>query len=97
MVQTGGNSSVGQAVIQLAKLMGLKTVNVVRERPDLDELKAELKGLGADHVMTESELRASRDTVKGAKLALNCTGGSSSTEVSCKDEIYVTNLHYFRL
>lgn len=30
MIQNGANSSVGQAVIQLARLRGIKTINVVR-------------------------------------------------------------------
>jgi len=82
VVQNGSNSSVGQAVIQIAKAMGVKTANVIRERPDIGKLKEELISLGADMVFTESELRSSRDLVKGAKLALNCTGGSSSTEIA---------------
>ena len=51
-------------------------------RPETYQLKEELISLGADMVFTESELRSSRDLVKGAKLALNCTGGSSSTEIA---------------
>lgn len=32
IVQNAANSTVGQAVIQLAKLKGVKTVNVIRDR-----------------------------------------------------------------
>lgn len=55
--QNGSNSAVGQAVIQIAKKMGLKTVNVVRNRDNIDELKAGLIKFGADFVLTEEELR----------------------------------------
>jgi trans-2-enoyl-CoA reductase len=48
---------VGQAVIEIAKSMKVITVNIVRDRPNIDELKNELRRLGADHVFTEQELR----------------------------------------
>ena len=32
IVQNGANSGVGQAVIQLAKLWGFKTFNIIRDR-----------------------------------------------------------------
>ena len=39
VIQNGGNSAVGQMVIQLCKLWGVKTVNIVRNRPDFQFLK----------------------------------------------------------
>lgn len=86
VIQNGANSAVGQAVIPIAKAMNLITVNIVRDRENIDALKAELKELGADVVLTEEELRAFQDFKKGVlakpKLALNCVGGSSSTEIA---------------
>ncbi|KAI9802264.1 MAG: hypothetical protein M1825_002985 [Sarcosagium campestre] len=85
VLQNGANSGVGRAVIQLAKLWGLRTLNVVRDRPELDSLKAELETLGATAVVTEDELLSSdfgtrfkRDIIGDApppSLALNCVGG----------------------
>jgi hypothetical protein len=46
VVQNGANSAVGQAVIQIAKALGLKTLNIVRDRPDFDELQDFLTSLG---------------------------------------------------
>ncbi|CDO51550.1 hypothetical protein DV451_000844 [Geotrichum candidum] len=93
VIQNGGNSAVGRAVIQLAKLWGYKTISVVRSRPDIDELIAELKGLGADVVLTE-EQAASREYEEEfrklvgpdaqIKLALNCVGGKSATSLTNK-------------
>lgn len=57
VIQNGANSAAGQAVIQIAKKMGLTTVNIVRDRKDIDTLKNELKDIGADYVWTEEELR----------------------------------------
>lgn len=39
VIQNGGNSAVGQMVIQLCKLWNYKSVNVVRDRPNIQELK----------------------------------------------------------
>ena len=42
VLQNGSNSAVGQAVIQIARTLGLTTVNVVRDREDIDSLKQRL-------------------------------------------------------
>lgn len=57
VVQNGANGATGKAVIQIAKKMGLSTVNVVRDRDDFEAVKAELVKMGADFVLTEQELR----------------------------------------
>ena len=52
-VQNGANSAVGQAAIQIARRLGLKSINVVRARGSgMDQLKAFLNDLGADLVIT---------------------------------------------
>nr|XP_055245792.1 enoyl-[acyl-carrier-protein] reductase, mitochondrial isoform X5 [Gorilla gorilla gorilla] len=86
VIQNASNSGVGQAVIQIATALGLRTINVVRDRPDIQKLSDRLKSLGAEHVITEEELR--RPEMKNffkdmpqPRLALNCVGGKSSTEL----------------
>lgn len=89
-IQNGSNSGVGRMAIQLAHLRGLKSINVVRDRSDIDELKQELHDLGADHVLTEEQIADKsiktviKDWTNGSlpKLALNCVGGRSSTNIS---------------
>uniref|UniRef100_A0A8D0FVR0 Enoyl-[acyl-carrier-protein] reductase, mitochondrial n=1 Tax=Strix occidentalis caurina TaxID=311401 RepID=A0A8D0FVR0_STROC len=86
VIQNAANSSVGQAVIQIAKASGIKTINVVRDRPDLPKLVERLMALGADHVITEEMLRKPemKDIFKSIpkpRLALNCVGGKSTTEM----------------
>lgn len=85
IIQNGANSAVGQAVCQLCKLWGIQNVNIVRNRPDIDELKGFLMRLGATEVLTEEELRTTTIFKSGAvpkpKLAFNCVGGKSSTEL----------------
>jgi len=56
VIQNGANSAVGQAVIQIAAARGLKTINLVRDRPDITQLKEKLHALGATHVLTYDEL-----------------------------------------
>ncbi|XP_071624038.1 enoyl-[acyl-carrier-protein] reductase, mitochondrial isoform X2 [Heliangelus exortis] len=86
IIQNAANSGVGQAVIQIAKASGIKTINVVRDRPDLPKLVERLMALGADHVITEEMLRKPemKDLFKSIpkpRLALNCVGGKSTTEM----------------
>lgn len=51
------NSGVGIAVIQIAKQLGLNTVNIIRSRETEDELKTQLKKLGATYVFTANEMK----------------------------------------
>ncbi|KFP30831.1 hypothetical protein N325_10547, partial [Colius striatus] len=86
VIQNGANSGVGQAVIQIAKASGIKTINVVRDRPDLPKLVERLMALGADHVITEEMLRKPEmkeifKSIPKPRLALNCVGGKSTTEM----------------
>lgn len=87
-VQNGANSGVGRAAIQLGKLWGLQSLNVIRDRPDAkatQEMKDELLALGATKVVTESELMAKgfgaqvKEWTGGkVKLGLNCVGGKAT-------------------
>ena len=57
IIQNGGNSAAAQNVIQFCKAWGIKSINVVRNRPDIDKLREHLSNLGATYVLTEEELR----------------------------------------
>ncbi|XP_068125260.1 enoyl-[acyl-carrier-protein] reductase, mitochondrial [Hyperolius riggenbachi] len=86
VIQNASNSAVGQAVIQLATSLGITTINIVRDRPDLRSLVQRLHDLGADHVITEDQLRKPEmkdmfKTLPRPRLALNCVGGKSTTEM----------------
>jgi NADPH:quinone reductase-like Zn-dependent oxidoreductase len=78
VLQNAANSAVGRYLITLAKLSGIKTVNVVRRQ----ELAAELTALGADVVLVEGEdlPRQVREATGGAKvrLAIDAVGGAST-------------------
>ncbi|XP_037825007.1 enoyl-[acyl-carrier-protein] reductase, mitochondrial [Lucilia sericata] len=86
VIQNGANSAVGQAVHQLCNAWGLKSVGVVRSRPDIEQLKSYLKSLGATEILTEEEIRTCTLFKEGKlpkpKLAFNCVGGKSATEVT---------------
>ncbi|KAI0013797.1 NAD(P)-binding protein [Xylariaceae sp. FL0662B] len=94
-VQNGANSGVGRAAIQLARLWGYRSINVVRARetPEATQrLRDELTALGATHVVTEDEFggREFRDRAaewtrgarEGVRLGLNCVGGKSAQNVA---------------
>lgn len=87
VMQNSANSAVGQAVIQLAREWNITTVNVVRNRPDIQDLEQSLKRLGADHVITEDFCRSPemkpfmKSLPSAPRLALNGVGGQSATEL----------------
>lgn len=82
LIQNAANSGAGQCVIQIARELGYRTVNVVR-RPELVD---ELRSLGGDVVLVDSE--SLRDEVAVAterapiKLALNAVGGENALRVA---------------
>ncbi|XP_034478013.1 enoyl-[acyl-carrier-protein] reductase, mitochondrial [Drosophila innubila] len=86
VIQNGANSAVGQAVHQLCRAWGINSVGIVRNRPEIAELKMMLECLGANAVLTEEEMRTcdlfKSGKLKRPKLAFNCVGGKSATEVS---------------
>ncbi|GAA5851120.1 hypothetical protein JCM8547_004138 [Rhodosporidiobolus lusitaniae] len=93
VIQNGGNSAVGTAVIQLAKEWGVGTINLVRFRPDIESLKSSLQALGADHVLTYDEFLSRDNDIRKKvkdwigpdgelKLALNCVGGKETAEMA---------------
>ena len=82
IIQNAANSGVGRAVIQIARQRGWRTVNVVRHRELIEELRAE----GADVVVTD-ETPLSKQIAKltgGApvRLGLNAVGGESALNLS---------------
>ena len=82
IAQNAANSGVGRAVIQLARHLGFRTLNVVRRPELLDELRA----LGGDVVVTEEVdlRREAHQLCRGTlpKLALNSVGGSSALNIA---------------
>ncbi|EES13529.1 hypothetical protein BDA96_07G080900 [Sorghum bicolor] len=84
IVQNGATSIVGQCVIQLAKVHGIHTINIIRDRPGSEEAKNKLKQLGADEVFTESQLDMKNvKSLLGAMpepaLGFNCVGGNAAS------------------
>ncbi|KAI8346922.1 hypothetical protein B0O80DRAFT_392200 [Mortierella sp. GBAus27b] len=90
VIQNGANSGVGEAVIQLAKPLGVKTINVIRNRPGHEQVAERLKKLGATHILTDDQLGKleTKELVKSwtqkseIKLGFNCVGGKPTTELA---------------
>lgn len=80
IVQNAANSGVGRCVIQIARELGIRTLNFIR-RP---ELVAELKALGADEVLPDDEagFAAARALAASPSLAFNSVGGESALRVA---------------
>lgn len=85
VLQTAANSALGRIVIQLGRLRGFKTINLVRRRDQV----AELLALGADAVVSTAEAGWS-DQVRvltgnaGIRVALDAVGGpTGALALSC--------------
>ena len=82
MIQNAANSGAGRAVIQIARALGYKTVNIVRRAELVEELLAE----GGDVVLVDGEnLReevASATERAPIRLALNAVGGENALRVA---------------
>lgn len=78
VIQNAANSGVGRAVIDIAKRIGVKTVNIVRTHQQVEELES----IGGDIQMTFDDLKEKRfsSLLEGItiSLALNGVGGESA-------------------
>ncbi|MBV8352050.1 MAG: zinc-dependent alcohol dehydrogenase family protein [Verrucomicrobia bacterium] len=81
LLQNAANSSVGRAVIAIAKARGIKTVNIVRRAELIDEIKA----LGGDVVLVDGpdlSKRVAEATDKAPiRLALDGVGDSATQDL----------------
>uniref|UniRef100_A0A6A7G9X3 Enoyl-[acyl-carrier-protein] reductase, mitochondrial n=2 Tax=Hirondellea gigas TaxID=1518452 RepID=A0A6A7G9X3_9CRUS len=87
IVQNGCNSVVGQSIIQIAHSKGIKTINILRDRPDFAETVEYCKNLGGDIVVTEDYIQTAAFKTLIAdmprpKLAFNSVGGRSATDMA---------------
>ncbi|KAH7710212.1 CBN-MECR-1 protein [Aphelenchoides avenae] len=97
VVLNGASSNLGRYVIQFCRHWGVKTICVVRDRPEIDDLKSELKDLGATEVHTQEEFTefvnlAKHEELDGVRLALDCVGGTAGVTLALaldKDGTYV--------
>ena len=87
IMQNGANSMVGLAVIQIARLMGIKTINIIRSnRPMAGKMLMLLSDLGGDvNVFDEQVNTPAFHTTLGnyppCRLAFNCIGGDATTNM----------------
>ena len=73
---------VGTAIVQIAKVMGLKTISIIRSRPEEGQMIEKLKHLGGDVVVTEEYATTHHMTkllsdLPKPKIGFNCVGGDS--------------------
>jgi len=90
IIQNGANSMVGICIIQMAKTRGIKTINIIRKiRPDFEKLREKLIKLGATIVCGDDEIgkpefkkKLLSSQIPSPKLAINCVGGITVTEMA---------------
>lgn len=82
IIQNAANSAVGRMVIQIAKAKGIRTINIVRRKELIDDLK----NIGADIVVTdEVDLRKNVPewtSNSPVLLGLNAVGGESAVNIA---------------
>lgn len=91
VIQNGANSMVGLAVVQIAALLGLNTINIIRsDKPDgasfndlrlLDMLGGTVN-IRSDFLHTQDFKDILADLDGPLKLGLNCVGGEVTTEMA---------------
>lgn len=94
IIQNDANSSVGRAVISIAKARGIRTVSVVHRLDLVDEMK----GLGGDIVLVDGldlsqRITAATDKAK-IELALDGVGGSATQHLLASIELNGTVVVY---
>jgi NADPH:quinone reductase len=82
LLQSAAGSALGRMIIRLARHDGVRTVNVVRRREAVDELK----GLGGDLVFSSSEGPIDEQVRRalgseGVRYAIDPVGGETGTQV----------------
>jgi trans-2-enoyl-CoA reductase len=94
VIQNAANSGVGSYLIQLAKIKGLKTVNVVRRESAVEGVKA----LGADVVLVDgpnlAKEVASATGDNLPKLAIDAIGGSATDRLAASVAMGGTLVNY---
>lgn len=87
VVLNAAKGVIAQLTIQFAKLRGCHSIGVLRDRDDVDSSRQQLRALGADAVVTESELAApgaltSLAQGKRIKLALDAVFGEPGARLA---------------
>jgi len=80
IIQSNAHTAVGQGVIQLCRILRIKTINLVDERDDFDEIVDMLHAQGATHVWQNTgsvASRIARTRTALPRLALDAVGGST--------------------
>lgn len=82
LIQNAANSSCGRYLIRLARIKGVRTVNVVRRA----EMVPELRELGADVALVDGPDLAARvaDAIAGApvRLGIDAVGGAATQRIA---------------
>ncbi len=76
----------GHCIYQIAKARGIKSINIIRNRPNSDELVERMKKYGADVVVSDDMMHNTQfnsllTDLPKPKLAFNCIGGPSATNI----------------
>ena len=95
IIQNAATGGIAQGVIQFARIFGYRTVNVIRDRPEFEQVQGKLEALGADIVVPEQSLASGTLSLpKNIKLALDSVGGRSGAALATSLAVGGTHLSY---
>lgn len=82
IIQNAGTSTIAQFVTQFARMRGVHVIHVIRDRAadDVRQVRDDLLKLGADSVLTESELARDAESLRSSRhivLAIDSVFGKS--------------------
>ncbi|CEJ82917.1 hypothetical protein VHEMI02957 [[Torrubiella] hemipterigena] len=100
IIQNAGGSTIATMVSQLARMSGVKTCSIIRDRPAAQDERRRLLQGGADAVVTESELEAASGAPlpilqgKRVVLGLDSVFGESGTRLVGQLTLGATYINY---
>lgn len=100
ILQNAASGMIGKMVVQFAHVKGLRSINVVRDREDEQataKMKATLSELGADLVLTEtevSELKKPLSSGRRIMLGLDAVFGASGAKLAAHLSSDATYVNY---
>jgi trans-2-enoyl-CoA reductase len=85
IIQSSGETAIGQTVIALCKLLQIKTINLVNPRNDFEEIADKLQARGATYVWKNEgsiQERIKRSRIAMPRLGLDDQGGQTLTRIA---------------
>ena len=85
LIQSGADTLTGQAIIQLCRILQIKTINLIADDENFEETADTLNGLGATYVWRNKgsvKLRLEKAHIPKPRVGIDAHGGSTLQRIS---------------